>query len=443
MSTIRANTVTDAAGTGSPVFVNGIKSDTITNVAGTGSPVFVNGIKSDTVTNVAGTGAPNFPNGIKSDTVTNSAGTGAPNFPNGATLVGVSIATETVFSATAPSLPTGGLWYDLASLKNFKKLSSGAFFEIINNPVNPASISSGTAFASIPNTIPVDQALAVSHGNTYRYFSATNKWLYQGLAVYRWEGALPEPQFVSFRGLNTGNLSGTYTPAAGCISFHVMVWGSTGHGGNNVSYSNLTNIGAAHCGGRAYSERLVAHTSPATYAYVLGNAASLTAGPVNSGPRYFAGTTTFNWGGGTISCTGTGDAPPVNSTGGIATGGSFNANGATAVSSGGGSGSRAGPGNANGSNGGLVEAAGVIPITFTGFRGFSFNPSPAVTGINTGTTPLGSNGKPWYGYTSGSALSSYENSFVAALAFTEAGPFPFNQYGNGTTSHILIIEYFV
>ena len=323
-------------------------------------------------------------------------------------------------------------------MKNFKKLSSGAWFELVDNPVNPAAINSGSGFTSIPNTIPADQALAVSNGNTYRYISATNKWLYQGYAVYRWEGAGTEPKFVSLRGGNTGNISGTYTPTAGCVGFHVMVWGSTGHGGNNVNYSNLPNIGTAPCGGRAYSERLVTHTSPATYAYVLGNAASYNAG--TPAPRYYAGTTTFNWGGGSISCTGTGDP---SSTGGVATGGSFNANGATAVSSGGGAGSRAGAGNANGSNGGLVEAAGVVPITFYGFRGFNFNPSPAVTGINTGTTSYGSNGKPWYGYTSGSALSTYENSFITALAFTEVGSFPSNQYGSGTPSHILILEYFV
>ena len=44
MSTIRANYVTDAAGTGSPAFANGIKSDTITNAAGSGSPSFPNGL---------------------------------------------------------------------------------------------------------------------------------------------------------------------------------------------------------------------------------------------------------------------------------------------------------------------------------------------------------------------------------------------------------------
>jgi hypothetical protein len=56
MSTIRANYVTDAAGTGSPAFANGIKSDTITNAAGSGAPNFPNGLNIGGVSSpVAGT----------------------------------------------------------------------------------------------------------------------------------------------------------------------------------------------------------------------------------------------------------------------------------------------------------------------------------------------------------------------------------------------------
>lgn len=47
------------------------------------------GLKADEITDVAGTGAPAFLNGVKSDEITDLAGTGAPDFPFGAVLAGL------------------------------------------------------------------------------------------------------------------------------------------------------------------------------------------------------------------------------------------------------------------------------------------------------------------------------------------------------------------
>jgi hypothetical protein len=377
---------------------------------------------------------------IRANSITDAAGTGAPNFPVGVKSQGANIATETIMSSSAPSLPVGGTWYDTASLKTYQRLQNGSWFELITNPSSPPAVTANNALTGLPGNKPANQTLAVvgTETSVYQYNAATDKWNYVGLPLYRWEGTGLDPRFVSLRGQNTGDISGVYTPTSGCLSFHVMMWGSTGHGGNNVGYSNLqTALPISAAGGRAYSERLVTHSAGATYAYVLGNAAALYATGVGAGFRSYAGTTTFNWGGGVMSCTGTGNP---SATGGVASGGTFNANGAFASgTNGGGSGSRAGAGQANGSNGGLVEAAGVVPINFKGFRGFNFNPSPAVGSVNTGTSPYASSGKPWFG---GQNLTAYEQSFVTALSFLEPGAFPTNTYGAGTTSHILILEYF-
>ena len=47
-------------------------------------------IRANSITNADGTGAPDFPNGLRANSITDVAGTGAPNFPNG--LTGLNVA---------------------------------------------------------------------------------------------------------------------------------------------------------------------------------------------------------------------------------------------------------------------------------------------------------------------------------------------------------------
>ena len=54
MSTVKADYLVNAAGTGSPTFSNGIKSDTITNAAGSGAPTFTYGAILAGTTTVSG-----------------------------------------------------------------------------------------------------------------------------------------------------------------------------------------------------------------------------------------------------------------------------------------------------------------------------------------------------------------------------------------------------
>lgn len=390
---------------------------------------------------------------IRVDRITNIDDDGPVDFQRGLNVKGKSVEglisdVETVVSDTAPN-KTSGLWVNSVNGKTYQKLSSGSWFEIKSPNSSSAAVLAWEALDEIPEQAPANQTLALSSNGTHvhRYNSSTETWEYAGRPTYTWTGTYAgEPTFTSFRG-STANITGSYTPPSGCTSFHIMMWGSTGYGGQSTGYSNLQRASPYEsAGGRAYTERLVSHDGSSSYSYVLGSSAALYAtSSSNSGFRSYAGTTTFNWGGGTMSCTGTGNPSRA---GGVASGGSFNANGATAnvSGSGGGAGSRAGDGNVDGSNGGLEEAAGVVPINFRGWRGFNFNPSPAVNYINrTGSamSNYGSNGKPWYGAAAGEEpLSTLESQFVNALSYTDEGPMPQYTYGRGTNSHILILEYY-
>lgn len=390
---------------------------------------------------------------LRVDEITNIEDSGPVEFKRGLNVNGTPLDNliddaKTVVSETAPDKAAGAMWFNTVDAKTYTKHTSGAWIEL-KSPDSPnGNIEAWDFITDLPNTPPADQTYALfgDRQHVYKYSSSKNTWVYAGKPSYTWTGSAGQPTFTSLVG-GTSNISGSYTPPSGCTSFHIMVWGSSGYGGQPTAYSNLQRVSPYESvGGRAYAERLVPHNGSSSYAYTLGSAASLYAtGGSGSGFRSYAGTTTFNWGGGTISCTGTGNP---SRTGGVASGGSFNANGATAnvSGSGGGSGSRTGDGNVDGSNGGLVEAAGVVPITFRGFRGFQFNPSPAKNYINkTGSVMgnYGSNGKPYYAAATGeSALSSHEQAFSNALRWGDEGTKPQNTYGRGTESHILILEYY-
>ena len=58
-------------------------------------------IRTNTITDAAGTGAPDFPNGVRASAFTDSAGTGPANFPFGATGISTTPTTEQVLNATA------------------------------------------------------------------------------------------------------------------------------------------------------------------------------------------------------------------------------------------------------------------------------------------------------------------------------------------------------
>jgi len=60
MSTLKVNSVVDAAGTGAPNFDNGLTS---TNVSASVA------LKAPSITDIAGTGSPSFPNGLSSSNI--------------------------------------------------------------------------------------------------------------------------------------------------------------------------------------------------------------------------------------------------------------------------------------------------------------------------------------------------------------------------------------
>ena len=392
---------------------------------------------------------------LRVDEITNIEDSGPVEFKRGLNVNGTPLDNliddaKTVVSETAPDKAAGAMWFNTVDAKTYTKHTSGAWIELKSPDSANSGVQAWDALDVIPEQLPADQTLSLfgDGKHIYRYSSAKTTWEYAGTPTYTWTGdRAGEPTFTSLVG-STSNITGSYTPPSGCTSFHVMMWGSSGYGGQQNSYSNLARVTPYESvGGRAYTERLVSHDGSSSYPYLLGSAASLypTGGAGTQAFRSYADTTTFNWGGGTMSCTGTGNPSRA---GGIASGGSFNANGATAdvSGSGGGSGSRTGNGNVDGSNGGLVEAAGVVPINFKGFRGFQFNPSPAINYINTTGSAMGnygSNGKPWYGVSSGEEpLSALEVAFRNALRFGDEGTKPQYQYGTGTFSHILILEYY-
>jgi len=263
-----------------------------------------------------------------------------------------------------------------------------------------------------------------------------------GMGSFANRGGLWEetPTFQNFTG-STSNQSGTYTPTTGTTSFLVMMWGSAGHGGNTGNYSNLPAIGAASAGGMGYSERLYTH-SAANYSYTLGAKATYnpTGGAGTSPTRTYAGTTYFYGPSHTMSISGTGNP---SSSGGSASGGSFNANGGTASSnsSGGGSGSRTGAGNGNGSNGGTSVDSGAVVIDFKGWRGFDWSSSWGQSGS------YGSSGRGKYhvradDVTGGQPLTTIESQWASANPYASAGAVSYNTYGSGSfNSQILILEF--
>ena len=247
------------------------------------------------------------------------------------------------------------------------------------------------------------------------------------------------PTFQNFQGA-TSTINGTYTPTSGTVKFLVMMWGSTGHGGNTVAYSNLPAIGAASAGGAGYVEKLYTHSGSTTYNYTLGSQANYQAvgGGYTPPLRSYAATTTFN---SQLSATGTGNP---GSTGGTATGGDFNAVGGTANSNstGAGTSSRTGSGQANGDNGGTSVASGAVNIDFMGWRGFDWSSSWG------STSSRGSSGRGKYHPRSGdpydgAALTTMEQDWADANKYATNGACEYNlsNSNKGLPAQILILEY--
>ena len=292
-----------------------------------------------------------------------------------------------------------------------------------------------------------------------------------------WTGASGQPTYQNFVGSDTGSTTtATYTPSSGVTSFMVMMWGSTGHGGNTINFSNLPPIGASSAGGVSYSEKVFSHSGSTTYSIALGNRAAYyaTGGGYTPPFRGYASDTTFTYGGSVaMRCTGTGNP---SSAGGVATGGTFNANGGSASSnnSGGGSGSRKGAGQGNGQlASGSGESSSAVTIDFMGWRGFDWSSD---WGRTTGTVPtnpngsntigLGANGRGYYHARSGdvaggAALTAHEAAFSALIypttsqernvTFTHGnyhntigGAVPYNQrnFSGSMMSQVLILEFY-
>jgi len=248
------------------------------------------------------------------------------------------------------------------------------------------------------------------------------------------------PTFQNFRGAES-ETSGTYTPTSGTVKFLVMMWGSTGHGGNIDDYSNMAPIGAASAGGGGYVEKLYTHSGSTTYSYTLGAHSNYQAigGAGTSARRTYPTTTYFN--SQQLSATGTGTP---SSTAGTATGGDFNAPGgqATSNSTGAGTGSRTGNGQSNGDNGGTSVASGAVTINFMGWRGFDWSSSWG------STSSRGSSGRGKYHPRSGdpydgAALTTMEQDFANANKYANNGACPYNlsNSNKGEPAQILILEY--
>lgn len=92
---------------------------------------------------------------IKVDTITNAAGTGAPNIPDGVTIAGTALASvaqmEYTSSATEPTSPSdGALWWDSAN-ELFKMYVNGAWYEVTYTPPPPAFLGPRGVFAGGSN----------------------------------------------------------------------------------------------------------------------------------------------------------------------------------------------------------------------------------------------------------------------------------------------------
>lgn len=247
------------------------------------------------------------------------------------------------------------------------------------------------------------------------------------------------PTFQNFRG-GIPESSGTYTPTSGTVKFLVMMWGSTGHGGNVTNFSNMAPIGAASAGGAGYVEKLYTHSGNTTYSYTLGARADYraTGGAGTSASRVYATTTNFN---NQLYASGTGNP---GSSGGTATGGDFNAPGGTANSNstGAGTSSRTGSGQPNGDNGGTSVASGAVNINFLGWRGFDWSQSWG------STSTRGSSGRGKYHPRSGdvyggAALTTMEQNFANANKYANPGACQYNlsNANAGEPAQILILEY--
>lgn len=250
-----------------------------------------------------------------------------------------------------------------------------------------SQLTAGTGIAITGNSIAVSTVPEVNGGTAQTswtlgdmlYASATNVLSKLGigstgqvLTVVSGAPAWKSPNSVfQVRHLVSGT---TYTPAANVKNFTVMMWGSTG---GTKAASGL--VGGQ--GGPGYSERNYASPS-GSYTYAIGAAG------VGS-PAAAGGTTTFDTSGFNMSIT---SAAATTTTaagaGGVASGGSFNANGGTGGAStstdpggAGAPGSRAGAGgngaagtgtNSGGAGGlgannaGTAPAAGATPSSSSG-----------------------------------------------------------------------------
>lgn len=355
----------------------------------------------------------------------------------------------TVLSSTAPASPSNGsTWFDGTSGGSFVySIDAGAWISDIRS-LSVSGDAEGSAHVTTLTAAngATQGALMFLNQYSYTYDSDGNKWNNTGLSptwISSWSSniSLTNPatyiKLAGGAGHGSSNLSGTYTPPATCTKFHVMLWGASGCSGNTNAYSNLSVYSTVSgTGGRAYSEHKFTNNG-STYTYLLSRAGHHVATGGAGAPSSTATptTTTFTDGTTTLYC-----YPSSNgsTTGGTASGGTFNANGGNGVGGagggGGGPGSRTGPGtNASGSTfggyAGTTEAAGVVPLeTIDNFKGFTY-PHP------------NNNGHPQYG--SNTSGSSYESNFISSTN-SPSRPSDYGAQGGstGVEASMIIIEYY-
>jgi hypothetical protein len=354
----------------------------------------------------------------------------------------VSSGSSVTVSNTAPANPSDGdQWFHGNSGGLFMYSSdAGAWISDIRS-LSVSGDAEGSAHVTTLTAAngSADGALMFLNQYSYSYDSDANRWNNTGLSptwISSWSSNISLTNPATYIKL-IGENSGTYTPPATCTRFHVMLWGASGCSGNTAAYSNLSVYSTVSgTGGRAYSEHKFTNNG-STYTYSLSRAGHhvATGGAGSPSSTATPTTTTFTDGTTTLYC-----YPSSNgsTTGGTASGGTFNANGGNGVGgvsgAGGGPGSRTGPGtNASGSTfggyAGTTEASGVVPLeTIDNFKGFTY-PHP------------NNNGHPYYG--SGSSGSSYEANFISSTN-SPSKPSDIGAQGGstGAQASMIIIEYY-
>jgi hypothetical protein len=313
-------------------------------------------------------------------------------------------------------------------------VAAGYVFGIVNKSTSFITIdtaSAGTLIGEFPGTLglPAGAELILTCDGV-------------GWNVLNGQGQIP---YV----IQQFSATATYVPTAGCIGFLACVYGATG------GTSGSTGQKKGGSGGGGYSEKLFTTPLAGSYSVVIG------AGGLGGGTNGSAGgTTTF---GGVISVPSSAGVPngAAGGTGGVGTGGDFNATGGQGGSGntfgggGGGSASRAGNGgvggagaNSNSGGGGGTggnNGSGITPgaaATVNSGSAYSFGlffTSPVFQAGQPGGpfNPAGDGASGLTTYNLGGTIGSSSASFGVG-GWSEAG----SSSSNGNRGHVTVVEFF-